>query len=113
MRSRPGQQSKPNNNEQSQKAYEDAKKLVYQKNWDAAVSAWEKVLAQSRINNADESTYWLAFSRDKMASSFADMKRQLEMKQLAIESLNGLVPSGPIAPGPRTRSSSASKSPSS
>jgi len=84
--------------EQSQKAFEEAKQFVYQKNWDAAVSAWEKVMAKSKINNADESLYWLAFSRDKMASSLADMKRQLEQKQVAIESLNSLVTKWPWSP---------------
>jgi hypothetical protein len=78
--------------DQAKQAYDQAKQAIYQKDWEKALAALEKIEKNySQSAYMGETYYWLGYSMNKMAADMADWARQIEAKKDAIEKLNTLV----------------------
>ena len=80
--------------QQEEKALEllvKGKKLIYQKNWEQAIEAFQ-TLAKSYAKSeyAAESYYWMAYSMDKLSYDLENLERQLKMQEQALATLNNL-----------------------
>ena len=72
--------------------YEAAKQSIYNKSYDKAVEQFLSL--QNKYGKSlygQDGLYWLGYSLDKHAASLADVKQQLEMKQVAFEHLDSLL----------------------
>ncbi|MHB8056141.1 MAG: HEAT repeat domain-containing protein, partial [Candidatus Aminicenantales bacterium] len=72
--------------------YEAAKQNIYNKSYQKAMEQFMELQTQyGKSPYGQEGLYWLGYSLDKYATSLADVKQQMEMKQAAIEHLNQLL----------------------
>ena len=78
--------------EEARKMYEEAKRLVYEKEWSRAVDALRK-FAQEFKKSAylDDSIYWLSYSMYKLSASLDSIDQQIEIQKEALERLNSLI----------------------
>ncbi|MCX6566011.1 MAG: HEAT repeat domain-containing protein [Candidatus Aminicenantes bacterium] len=72
--------------------YEVAKKNIYDKSYEAAISQFNELAAQyAQSHYSQEALYWLGYSLDKYAATVADVKQGLYMRQAAIAHLETLL----------------------
>lgn len=76
--------------------YNNAKKLILKKRWNAAIKLLENITKNNGANRLkDKSLYWLAYSLKKNAKNIADREIQVETLESAIEKLNNLIQNFP------------------
>ena len=77
---------------QEKELFEKAKKSIYEKQWQYAITELNKFTEQFRNSELlDDSLYWLGYSLDKMGDSLRDVQEQLHSKQEAVTRLNELI----------------------
>jgi len=72
--------------------YESARKLVYQKNYEKAISLYSKLVQDyAKSTYVDDSMYWLAYAQYMYSRDLDSMESQLMEKERALQQLNNLI----------------------
>ncbi len=77
--------------EKAREIYEKAKQYVYSKEWEKAIELLNEVIEKYQESDyLDDSLYWLAYSKYKLAVPL-NLDLQLKIQQQALENLNILI----------------------
>ena len=83
---------KQDKEDETRKALEVAKKYIYEKNWEDAVSKLEEMVEKfEKSRYLDESLYWLGYSMEKLSRDLENMNQQVQFKEQAVKHLNKLI----------------------
>ena len=86
------EQEKKKENEKARVLLVNAKKMIYQKDWEKAVEALKSLVENyQKSGYLDDSLYWLGYSMYKLSANLENVEKQLEIKQEALEKLNYLI----------------------
>jgi outer membrane protein assembly factor BamD (BamD/ComL family) len=73
------------------KIFQEAKKAVYNKEWQKAVEQFKTITENfSKSQWADESLYWLAYSLNKMAENLQNLEEIRDINEQALKNLDTL-----------------------
>ena len=79
-------------NEEARKKYDQAKKMIYEKDWEKAIESLKHILGRLEESDyLDDSLYWLGYSLNKLSVSLENVENQLEIQEEALQYLNQLI----------------------
>lgn len=88
----PQDKAKAEEDARAKALYETAKQYIFNKSYDKAIEQFLRLKEKhGKSLYSQDGLYWLGYSLDKYATSLADVKQQMEMKQAAFEHLDSLL----------------------